>query len=280
MWLRDLNRARRLQTPLGRVLVSAEIAPVSTGTRLSVIVPVFNEAATCAALLDQLLAKELPGLEKEIVIVESNSTDGTRAIVERYRTVPGVRLVLEERPRGKGHAVRAGLACATGDIVLIQDGDLEYDIEDYESLLEPLVSWQALFVLGSRHTGHWKMRVFNDAPLAAAVFNVGQIFYTALVNLVLGTAMADPFTMYKVFRRDCLHGLEFTGRRFDFDFELVMKLVRKGYVPLELPVNYNARSFAEGKKVSFVRDGLTWVWVVAKYGFGPLGPGDRDRFAA
>jgi hypothetical protein len=122
------------------------------------------------------------------------------------------------------------------------------------------------------------MRVFNDAPLTAAVFNLGQIFYTSLVNLVLHTDMADPFTMFKVFRRDCLYGLAFTGRRFDFDFELVMKIVRKGYVPLELPVNYTARSFAEGKKVSFVRDGLTWIWVVAKYGFGSLGSGDAERF--
>ncbi|MDH4064039.1 MAG: glycosyltransferase family 2 protein, partial [Acidobacteriota bacterium] len=226
----------------------------------------------------RLLAKESPGLETEVIIVESNSTDGTRAIVEGYRDRPGVRVVLEDRPRGKGHAVRTGLARATGDIVLIQDGDLEYDIDDYEALLAPLVGWEALFVLGSRHSGHWKMRVFNDAPITAAVFNLGQLFYTGLVNLVLRTAMADPFTMFKVFRRDCLHGLAFTGQRFDFDFELVMKLVRKGYVPLELPVNYTARSFAEGKKVSFVRDGLTWVWVVVKYGFGPLGSGDRDRF--
>jgi hypothetical protein len=277
IWLRDLSRARHLQTPLGRVLASAELAS-SPPARVSIIVPVFNEAATCATLLDRLMAKDLPGLDKEIVIVESNSTDGTRAIVEAYRGRPGVRLILEERPRGKGFAVRTGLAAATGDIVLIQDGDLEYDIEDYDSLLEPLLTWNSLFVLGSRHTGDWKMRVFNDAPLTAAVFNLGQVFYTALVNAVLHTEMADPFTMFKVFRRDCVYGLAFTGRRFDFDFELVMKLVRKGYIPIELPVNYTARSFAEGKKVSLVRDGLTWVWVVAKYGFGSLGPGDGERF--
>jgi hypothetical protein len=278
VWLRELGRARRLQTPLGRVLASAEVARAHDRLRLSIIVPVFNEASTCATLLDRLVAKTLPGLDKEIVIVESNSTDGTRDIVQRYRDLPGVTLVLEDRPRGKGAAVRTGLTRASGDLVLIQDGDLEYDIDDYEALLEPLVQWQSLFVLGSRHTGHWKMRVFNDAPITAAVFNLGQLFYTALVNLVLRTAMADPFTMFKVFRRDCLFGLALTGRRFDFDFELVMKLVRKGYVPLELPVNYRARSFAEGKKVSFVRDGLTWVWVVAKYGFGPLGAGDQARF--
>lgn len=264
--------------PDGRLVATAQPGSVRQYPRLSVIVPVFNEARTCETMLTLLLAKTIPGVEKEIVVVESNSTDGTRAIVERYRNHPGVRLVLEDRPRGKGHAVRAGLQQATGEIVLIQDADLEYDIEDYESLLQPLLAWQTLFVLGSRHSGHWKMRHFNDAPMTAAVFNLGHVFYTWLVNTVLGTRMSDPFTMFKVFRRDCLHGLTFTGQRFDFDFELVMKLVRKGYLPLERPVNYNARSFTEGKKVSFFRDGLTWIWVVLKYGYGPLGSGDRTRF--
>ena len=262
----------------GQTVISAAPAAPAAVQRLSVIVPAFNERRTCAELLDRLIAKTLPNLEKEIVIVESNSTDGTREIVQRYRDHPDVRIVLEDRPRGKGHAVRAGLAVATGHLVLIQDADLEYDIEDYESLLQPLLDWQALFVLGSRHSGHWKMRIFNDAPLTAAVFNLGHVFYASLVNVMLGTRMSDPFTMFKVFRRDCLHGLAFEGRRFDFDFEIVMKLVRKGYVPLELPVNYTARSFTEGKKVSFVRDGLTWVGVVLRHGLTPLPPGDRDRF--
>jgi len=262
----------------GRMTASAEMAPPRKVPRLSVIVPVFNEARTCATLLDRVFAKELPGLEKEVVVVESNSTDGTRAIVEGYRDAPGARLLFEDRPRGKGHAVRAGLAQATGDIVLIQDGDLEYDIDDYELLLKPLLEWEALFVLGSRHSGDWKMRVFNDAPLAAAVFNLGHLFYTWLVNTALRTEMTDPFTMFKVFRRDCLYGLAFEGRRFDFDFELVMKLVRKGFIPRELPVNYNARSFTEGKKVSFFRDGLSWVGVVLKHHVGSLGPADTDRF--
>jgi hypothetical protein len=262
----------------GRLLVSAEVATTRSAPRLSVIVPVFNEAGTCATLLDRLFANELPDLEQEIVIVESNSTDGTRDIVERYRRNRRARVVMEDRPRGKGHAVRTGLAHATGDIVLIQDADLEYDIEDYPLLLQPLLDWQTLFVLGSRHSGDWKLRVFNDAPLTATVFNLGHVFYTSLVNTALKTAMTDPFTMFKVFRRDCLHGLAFEGQRFDFDFELVMKLVRKGYVPRELPVNYTSRSFSEGKKVSFFRDGLSWVWAVLKFRVGALGPGDADRF--
>jgi hypothetical protein len=267
-----------IRTEARQLLVSAEVATPRPVPRLSVIVPVFNEAGTCATLLDRLFANELPDVEQEIVVVESNSTDGTRAIVERYRCNPRARVILEDRPRGKGHAVRTGLAQATGDIVLIQDADLEYDIEDYPQLLQPLLDWQTLFVLGSRHSGDWKLRVFNDAPLTATVFNLGHLFYTWLVNAALNTEMADPFTMFKVLRRDCLYGLAFEGQRFDFDFELVMKLVRKGYVPRELPVNYASRSFSEGKKVSFFRDGLSWIWAVLRFRMAALGPGDADRF--
>ena len=238
---------------------------------LSIVLPAYNEKATFKILMDQLLAKEIPGIDKEIILVESNSTDGTRELVEGYRNAPGVVLLFQERPRGKGNAVREGLKAAKGDIVLIQDADLEYDIDDYDELLRPLLEWKSMFVLGSRHQGHWKMRQFADAPLTAAVTNLGHLFFTGLLNLLLGKKLSDPFTMFKVFRRDALFGLNFIYNRFDFDHELVIKLVRKGYDPLEIPVNYNSRSFSEGKKVSFVKDGLTWIWKDFKLRFGPLG---------
>jgi cellulose synthase/poly-beta-1,6-N-acetylglucosamine synthase-like glycosyltransferase len=188
---------------------------------------------------------------------------------------PDVRVVLQPRPRGKGNAVREGLAMARGDIVMIQDADLEYDFDDYDGLLAPLLASQAMFVLGTRHQGGWKMRKFNDAPLTAAIFNLGHGFFRSLINLTLRTRMSDPFTMFKVFRRDALFGIDLLCNRFDLDIELVMKLVRKGYVPLEIPVNYIARSFAEGKKVSIFRDGLTWVWTILKVRFSPIGAGRR-----
>ena len=224
-------------------------------------------------MMDALLAKQLPDMRKEIIIVESNSTDGSRELVQSYEGHPEVRIVLQPRPRGKGHAVREGLAMATGDIVMIQDADLEYDLDDYDGLLAPLAAWQSMFILGSRHQGGWKMRKFNDAPLTAAIFNFGHSFFRTAMNLALNTSMTDPFTMFKVFRRDALFGIDFVCNRFDFDIELVMKLVRKGYVPVELPVNYASRSFAEGKKVSFTRDGLTWLWTIAKMRLSPLGRG-------
>lgn len=238
---------------------------------LSVIVPVYNEAATAREALDRLLAKEIAGLDIEVIIVESNSSDGSRAIVESYRAHPRVRLLLEDRARGKGHAVRAGLAVATGDIVLIQDADLEYDLADYEVLLAPIRSGRQSFVLGARHgQGGWAIRKFTDQPLQALILNLGHWGFTLLLNASLGIWLNDPFTMYKVFRRDCLAGLRFECNRFDFDWELLIKLVRRGHRPIEIPISYNSRSFKQGKKIRMFRDPLTWLVAWAKARFGPL----------
>jgi glycosyltransferase involved in cell wall biosynthesis len=261
---------RKFPLPSGTMVMSAVAVPKRPECVVSIIVPVFNERATLRTVLDTLLSKSLKGVRKEIIVVESNSTDGSRELVQHYAQHPDVRILLQDAPRGKGHAVREGLSVATGDILMIQDADLEYDIDDYDGLLAPLIAWQAMFVLGSRHQGGWKMRKFNDAPLTAAIFNLGHGFYRTIINAFLNTSMTDPFTMYKLFRRDALHGLDLVCDRFDFDIELVMKLVRRGYVPIELPVNYAARSFAEGKKVSFTRDGLVWLWAIFKLRFSSL----------
>jgi len=230
--------------------------------RVSVVLPIYNEAATFRTVCDRLLSKEIDGMDIEVIIVESNSADGSREQVLEYRQHPRVKIVLEDTPRGKGHAVRAGLQHVTGDFVMIQDADLEYDLEDYEALLEPLLLRRAAFVLGARHGGSaWKMRQFNDQPLVAAVLNLAHWFFTALINVGFGARLKDPFTMYKVFRRDCLYGLRFECNRFDFDWEIVINFLRKGYRPLEIPVNYRSRSFREGKKVSFLRDPITWFRV-------------------
>lgn len=239
---------------------------------LTIIVPVYNEIATIRAALEQITAKEVAGLAIEIIVVESNSTDGSRAVVEEFRNRPGVKLILQEIARGKGHAVRAGLEQATGDIILIQDGDLEYSLDDYESLVAPLRSGRQSFVLGARHgQGGFAIRRFTDQPLQAFMLNLGHWGFTLLINLSLGIWLNDPFTMYKVFRRDCLRGLRFQCDRFDFDWELLIKLVRAGHRPIEIPVSYTSRSFKEGKKIRMFRDPFTWLVAWAKARFGPLG---------
>ncbi len=245
--------------------------PLPVPCTLSVIVPVFNEAATARQALDALLAKTISGAAIEVIIVESNSTDGSRDIVLGYGDHPSVKLVLEDRPQGKGHAVRAGFAHATGDILLIQDADLEYDLADYEVLLRPILSNRQVFVLGSRHgPGGWAIRQFTHQPLQAFVLNVAHWGFTLLINLSLGIWLRDPFTMYKVFRRECLEGLTLTRNRFDFDWELLIKLIRRGYRPIEIPITYRSRSFKEGKKIRILRDPLGWIWAWAVARFGPL----------
>ena len=257
---------------------TASLPPVDRPQRLSVIMPVFNERATFPVVIEQLLRKEIPGVDISVIIVESNSTDGTRDAVRQIEGHPRVTVVYEETPRGKGHAVRRGLERADGDYVLIQDADLEYDIDDYPALLEPLMNGRAAFVLGSRHGKDgptWKVRHFADQVAVSWFMNLGHVLFTALFNVTYGTRLRDPFTMFKVFRRDCLYGLTFEANRFDFDWELVGKLVRAGYRPLEIPVNYRSRSFTEGKKVSLFRDPLTWIRACFKYRFEPLGKKPR-----
>lgn len=248
--------------------------PISRSTRLTVVMPVFNERDTFLEIFEQVHAKTLAGVDIDVLLVESNSTDGTRELVQQIEKRPRVAVIYEDRPRGKGHAVRAGLAQASGDLVLIQDADLEYDVDDYDQLVEPIVTGRAAFVLGIRHGMDgktWKMRHFADQVIVGQAMNVGHVFFTGLFNAVYGQRLRDPFTMFKVFRRDCLYGLTFESNRFDFDWELVAKLVRAGYVPLEIPVNYSSRSFSKGKKVSLWRDPWTFFRACFKYRFVSLG---------
>lgn len=257
----------RVPVPSSAFVITARRKELRARKMLSIVMPVYNEAKTFRECFDRVHAKQIPGIDKEIIIVESNSTDGSRELVRQAGTAEGVRVIYQDRPRGKGNAVRAGLAATEGDVVLIQDADLEYDVEDYDSLVAPILGHRVSFVLGSRHLGTWKMREFNDQPVVAALFNFGHVIFRSLFNLLYGQSLKDPFTMYKVFRTDCLHGLKLECNRFDFDFEIAIKLIRKGYTPLEIPVNYHARSLNEGKKVSAARDPWTWLWALVKFRF-------------
>ncbi|QOV87881.1 glycosyltransferase [Humisphaera borealis] len=262
---RDVRVVASGMVAMTRVNPAAGEQPIRKQHTLSIVIPAFNESATVGPLLDAVLKKQIPNLAIEVIVVESNSTDGTRQIVEEYAGHPRVTAIFEDKPRGKGHAVRTGLNAAQGDFVLIQDADLEYDLEDYDVLLEPLITGREAIVLGSRHGGDawWKMRQFERQPITSAFLNFGHWVFTTLVNVLFRQKLRDPFTMYKVFRRDCLAGLEFYCNRFDFDYELLIKLIRKGYKPIEIPVNYRSRSFKEGKKVSTFRDPINWLRALA-----------------
>lgn len=226
---------------------------------------VFNEFRTVRQAIEGVLALNLKGIELRLIIVESNSSDGTREIVEGYLNSPRVTIIFEDRPLGKGAAVRRGLELVTDGLVLIQDADLEYSFGDYPALLEPITSGRTKFVLGSRHYGHQPMRDFEGAKFVSGVMNAAHRVFTFLFNVVYQTRLRDPFTMFKVFDSHCIAGLEFTSNRFDFDWELVAKIVRRGFVPIEIPVSYRSRGFDAGKKVMFVRDPLTWLIALVKF---------------
>ena len=246
----------------------------TTNEQLTVILPVFNEATYVGAVLEELLAREFL-IPHEVVVVESNSTDGTREIVKSFEGRPGLRVIYEDRPRGKGAAVRRGLAEVAGTIVLIQDADFEYDLEDYDALLEPIVQRRTSFVLGSRSLGldDWKVRRFSRSRVSARAFlmNVAHLIFARTYNVLYQQKVTDPATMFKVFRRECVEGLEFTATRFNFDIELVCMLAKKGYSPMEVPVNYVARGFDEGKKVEFLRDFFPCLLMFYKCRFGRRG---------
>jgi glycosyltransferase involved in cell wall biosynthesis len=253
-----------------RVAVFGRTARESTQPeKLSIVLPVYNEVRYAARVIDAVLAKQLQ-IGKEVIIVESGSTDGTRDIVRRYEGRLGVKVVLEDRPRGKGHAVRAGLRHATGSIVLIQDADFEYDIDDYDALLEPILQRKATFVLGSRSLGldDWKVRRYGETPVRRMLLNAAQVVYAKTYNVLYQQRATDVNTMFKVFRSECLDGLDLQSNGFDLDIELACKLARNGNSPMEVPVNYAARGFNEGKKIRFLRDAIPTYLALFRYRFG------------
>jgi glycosyltransferase involved in cell wall biosynthesis len=244
----------------------------------SIIIAVYNEAPTLDTLLERVWTQPLAGIGKEIVIVESDSSDGSRQIVDaflaRHAGDPSARIqvIHQDAAKGKGNAIRQGFAVATGDILLIQDADLEYDVADYPELLEPIVQGRAAFVLGSRHMGpdRWKIRNFAHHGVRAACMNIGGRLFHGFFNLMFGSRLTDPTTMYKVLRADCLAGLNLKCDRFDFDFELLGKLLRSGFVPLEVPVSYKSRGFDAGKKIRFWRDPMTWLVAIVATRVAPM----------
>jgi glycosyltransferase involved in cell wall biosynthesis len=232
--------------------------------------PVFDEAETVQEAIERVSELDLPDTQIEIVIVESNSTDGSRELVAKFEGSPGIRIIYEPEPRGKGHAVREALKHVTGDILLIQDADLEYTVADYPALLGPIMEGRVDFTLGCRHIPGQAMRVMPENRILGWVINSAHWGFTVLFDAFYGVRLHDPFTMYKVFRRECVEGVEFVSDRFDFDWELVAKLIRLGYPPLEVPVTYTARSFASGKKIRLFRDPPTWLRACLRFRLAPI----------
>jgi len=241
--------------------------------RVSVVIPVFNEKATIAELVRRVQAVEI---DKEIVIVDDYSTDGTRDVLQQIvrptdsqpgssgqsaPEMPGagnVRVYLQERNRGKGAAVRRGIKEASGDLILIQDADLEYDPQDYPALLDPINRGMADVVYGSRFLGG-PHRVLYFWHL------VGNKTLTLISNMFTNLGLTDVWTCYKVFRREVLQSFELKENRFGFEPEVTAKVSHGRWVVFEVPISYNGRTYAQGKKITW-RDAFRAVWCVVRYG--------------
>jgi len=224
--------------------------------RLSVIVPVFNERNTVAEIVRQMRAVDLP-IEREIVIVDDGSDDGTRAVLAQLADST-VHVILHEHNRGKGAAIRTALAQVTGDLVLIQDADLEYSPEDWPKLLAPIFSGRARVVYGSRFTGERRNMLF--------LHWVGNRFLSLVTNVLYNTTLSDMETCYKLFDRDLIRDIRLRSDRFDFEPEITAKLLRRGVRIYEVPISYTGREFDEGKKITW-RDGMVALWTLVKYRF-------------
>jgi glycosyltransferase involved in cell wall biosynthesis len=226
---------------------------------ISVVIPVYNEKGTVLELLRRVEAVEVPGLSREIVLVDDFSTDGTRELLRKeVEARPGVRVLYHDRNRGKGAALRTGIATTAGDIVLIQDADLEYDPREYPKLLAPILDGRADVVYGSRFSGSEAKRVLFFWH------SVGNRFLTTFSNMFTNLNLTDMETCYKVFRGDILRGIRIEEDRFGFEPEVTAKIARLRCRIYEVGIGYSGRTYAEGKKINW-KDGVRALWCILKY---------------
>jgi glycosyltransferase involved in cell wall biosynthesis len=248
---------------------------VTDNPKISVVIPVYNEMATIEEIL---LRVQNVDLDKEIIIVDDGSKDGTRnflqSLAESAKAVPAqinlprtgkvletgrIRIFFQEKNQGKGAALRRGFQESKGDIVIIQDADLEYDPGDYHRLVAPILEGHADVVYGSR---------FLSGPHRVHLFwhYVGNKFLTLLSNMVTNINLSDVWTCYKALRRNVIESLELQENRFGFEQEITIKVARGGWPVYETPISYYGRSYAEGKKITW-KDGVRALWCIMRYGF-------------
>lgn len=223
---------------------------------LSVVIPVYNEEHNIREILRRVQATKLA---KEIVVVDDGSQDGTRAILKKLDGKGKIRVILHERNKGKGAAVVTGLNAAKGDVLLIQDADLEYDPRDYPVLLQPIREGVADVVYGSRFLG---------GPHRVTMFwhLVANKLLTLMTNILYNTILTDMETGYKVFRRKVIEAMNLRAKRFDFESEFTAKVLKRNYRIYEVPISFNPRDYSQGKKIK-LRDAFEAVWTLLKYRF-------------
>ena len=222
---------------------------------LSIVMPVYNEMATIDEIIPRVLAIPIP---VELIVVDDCSTDGTRAHLQEMQRELGFTLLLQERNQGKGAALRRGFSAVTGNMVAIQDADLEYSPEELPDLAALIIEGRADVVYGSRFLGRHRVFLFTHY--------LGNRVLTLLTNVLYNTMLTDMETCYKVMRREVLNGLNLESNGFGIEPEITAKIFKRGYRVYEVPISYDGRTYEEGKKISW-RDGVVALWVLLKYRF-------------
>jgi glycosyltransferase involved in cell wall biosynthesis len=226
---------------------------------ISIVIPVFNEAETVSKIIERVDAAPLP-FEKEIIVVDDFSTDGTREIlkdIERENN-PGIKVIYQDKNQGKGAALKSGFALANGEVVIIQDADLEYDPREYPKLLNPILEGKADVVYGSRFSVSEPHRVLYFWHA------MGNRFLTLLSNMLSNLNLTDMETCYKVFRKEVLKQIDIREKRFGFEPEITAKVARLGCRIYEVGISYSGRSYKEGKKINW-KDGVWALWCILRY---------------
>jgi glycosyltransferase involved in cell wall biosynthesis len=226
--------------------------------KLSIIMPVYNERETLREILSQVRAVELPDVEKEILLVDDGSTDGSGEILAEEEAAGDVRVFYHKQNQGKGDAVRTAIKQASGDLIVIQDADLEYDPRDYPTLIRPIMERRVTVVYGSRFLGPRKAMNFWHM--------VGNKLLTLTTNILYNAILSDMETCYKCFRADVIKDIPLHSRRFEFEPEITAKVLKRGHRIFEVPISYYGREYHEGKKISW-RDAPIAFWTLIKYRF-------------